>query len=59
MGSDAMTYILHFIKFGSGIQELLRGIRIQTQTYRQQVELTSLLLFFQNKESRLTSGDLL
>jgi hypothetical protein len=27
MGSDAMIYIPSFIKIGSGIQELIRGIR--------------------------------
>jgi hypothetical protein len=51
MGSGAMIYIPSFIRTGSGIQNLLRGIHIQT--HRQQGDLKSLSLFFQNKESRL------
>jgi hypothetical protein len=47
MGSDAIIYMSSFIKIGSGIQTLMgRGI------HRQQGYLISLLLFFQNKESR-------
>jgi hypothetical protein len=52
VGSGAIKYIPSFIKFGSGIQKFLRrGIRIQT--HRQQSDLISLPLVFQNKESRL------
>jgi hypothetical protein len=35
VGSGAMIYIPNFIKIGSGIRKLLRGIHIQT--HRQQV----------------------
>jgi hypothetical protein len=48
MGSDAMIYIQSFIKIGSTIQKLLWG-----NTHRQQGDLISLLLFFQNNESKL------
>jgi hypothetical protein len=49
MGSGAMIYeyIPTFIKIGSGIQKLIGVI------HRQQGDFISLLLFFQNKESRL------
>jgi hypothetical protein len=53
MGSSAMIYIPNFIKIGSGIQKLLRGIYIQT--HRQHGDLISLLIFFLYKESRLRS----
>jgi hypothetical protein len=49
MGSGAMTYVSSFIEIDSGIQKLLRGIHIQT--HRQQCDIISLFLFFQNKES--------
>jgi hypothetical protein len=51
MGSSGMIYIPSFIKIVSGIQKLLGGIHIQI--YRQQRDLISLILFFQNKEIRL------
>jgi hypothetical protein len=47
--SGAMIYIPSFIKTGSGIQKLLWAGYI----HRQQSEFISLLLFFNNKESRL------
>jgi hypothetical protein len=47
MGSVAMIYIPTFIKIGSGIQKLIRGI------HRQHGDLITLILLFQNKESRL------
>jgi hypothetical protein len=47
MGSGAMTYIPSFIEIGLGIQKL-----IGEQTYRQDGNRISLLLFFVNKESR-------
>jgi hypothetical protein len=47
MGSGAMIYISSFIKIGSGIQKLI-GV-----THRQRGDRISLLLFFQNRESRL------
>jgi hypothetical protein len=47
MGPAAMMYIPSFIKIGSDIQQLI-GRDSQTAWY-----LISLLLFFQNKESRL------
>jgi hypothetical protein len=51
MGSGAMIYIPSFIKNGSGIQKLICG---DTQTHREHGDLISLLLFFRNKQSRLT-----
>jgi hypothetical protein len=56
MGSDGNICIPSFIYIGSGIQKLWgRGglVRIETHTQRQQDNLTSILLFFQSKESRL------
>jgi hypothetical protein len=41
MVSGAMIYISSFIKFSSAIQKLMED----TQTYRQHVDLISLLLF--------------
>jgi hypothetical protein len=49
MGSGGMIYIPRFIKFGSDIQKLIRW----GYTHRQQDDVISVLLFFQNKESRL------
>jgi hypothetical protein len=53
-GSGAMIYIPSPIKIGSVIQKFMgwRG-DTQTQTDRQHGDRISLLLFFQNKESRL------
>jgi hypothetical protein len=48
MGSGAMIYIPSFIKTGSAIQKFIWG------THRQHDDSISLLLFFQNKESRRT-----
>jgi hypothetical protein len=45
-----MKYILSFIKIGSGIHKLIRG---DTQIHEQHGGRVSLLLFFQNDESRL------
>jgi hypothetical protein len=55
MSSGTITQIQSSIKFVSCIQKLLRG---NTQTYRQQGDFTSLLLYFQSKASRikLSSG---
>jgi hypothetical protein len=50
IGSVAMTYIPSFIKIGRGIQKLIER---DSQTHRGYSGLTSPLLFFQNKESRL------
>jgi hypothetical protein len=50
MGSSDMIYIPNFINIGSGIQKLIEG---DAQTHRQHGDLISLLLLFQNKESRL------
>jgi hypothetical protein len=50
MGSGTIIYIPSFINIDSGIQKL-----IGRDTHRQQGDLISLLLFFQNKESRLKS----
>jgi hypothetical protein len=49
MGSGAMICIPSLIKIGSDIQKLIGGIH----RHRQHGDLISLLLFFQNKESRL------
>jgi hypothetical protein len=49
--SDAMIYIPSFIKIGSGIQKLIRGIH--THIHGQDCDLVRLLSFFQNKESGL------
>jgi hypothetical protein len=53
MGPGAMIHIPSFIKIGSGIQKLKWGIHIQTHTHtlRQQGDIISIFLFFQNKES--------
>jgi hypothetical protein len=51
MGPSGLMYISSFMKTDSAIQKLLGGIHIQT--YRQQGDLISLHLFYQNKESRL------
>jgi hypothetical protein len=48
MGLGAMIYVPSFIKIGSGIQKL-----IWVDKHRQQGDLISLLLFFQNKEIRV------
>jgi hypothetical protein len=50
MGSGDMIYIPRFTKIGSGIQKL---IGMDSQTHREQCNLISPLLFFQNKESRI------
>jgi hypothetical protein len=50
MGSGAMICIPSFIMIGSAIQKLTMG---DTQTHRQHGDRISLLLFIQNKESRL------
>jgi hypothetical protein len=57
--SGGMTYVPSFMKIGSGTRKLIRGI------HRWQGDLTSLILFFQNKKSRLkweansSAGDIL
>jgi hypothetical protein len=43
MGSDAMRYILSFIKIDSGIEKLIRG---DTKRHRQHGERISLLSLF-------------
>jgi hypothetical protein len=48
IGPGAMIYIPNFIEIGSGIGKILRGC-----THRQHGDLLSLLLFSQNKESRV------
>jgi hypothetical protein len=58
MGLGAMIYIPSLIKICLGVQKLF--VRIRTQTHRrtdtQQRNLTSLILFFKNKEHRLKTG---
>jgi hypothetical protein len=48
MGSGAIIYIPSFIKIGSDIQKLIRGV-----TDTQRGDRINLLPFFQNKESSL------
>jgi hypothetical protein len=57
MGSGVMIYIPSFVKIGSGILKLTGGG--DSQTNGQHGDLVSLLLFFQNKGSRLKIRDLL
>jgi hypothetical protein len=42
MGSSVKIYVPSFIKIGSGIQELIRGIHRHTQTYGQHVHWVTL-----------------
>jgi hypothetical protein len=56
VGSGAILYISSFIKIRSGIQKLRGGgvnRHTDTQMNNQDGDRISLLLFFQNKESRL------
>jgi hypothetical protein len=53
MGSEAM---ISYIKTGFSIQKLIGGIHIQTQ--RLQGDLISLLLYSQNRESKLKNQGL-
>jgi hypothetical protein len=50
MGSGAMICLPSFIKIGSGIQNLIGG---EEYTHKQEGDLISLLLFFENRESGL------
>jgi hypothetical protein len=52
MGSGAMIYIPSFRKFGSCIQKLIGG-DTKTRRHRRYGDRISLILFFQNKKSRL------
>jgi hypothetical protein len=55
IGSSAMICTRSFKKFGSAIQKLIGWIHIKRDrhAHRQQGYITSLPLFFRNKESRL------
>jgi hypothetical protein len=54
MGSDGMIYIPSLIKIGSSIKKLLGGdTYTDIQTRRQQRDVISLVLFFQNTVRRL------
>jgi hypothetical protein len=53
MMSAPMIYTPNFIRTGSGIHKL---IGVYTYRHRQKGDLISLLLFSQNKESRLKTG---
>jgi hypothetical protein len=54
MGPGAMIHTSSFITTSSGTEKLLGGgIYTYIQTHRQQGDFISLLLFLQNKESRL------
>jgi hypothetical protein len=48
MGSGAMIYIPSFIKIGSGIQKMIRGMHIKA--HYQQGDLMNLLLFLEDEE---------
>jgi hypothetical protein len=48
MGSGAMIYVPSFIKIGSGVQKLIRGIH--RHTHRQLRDLISLLYLFKIRE---------
>jgi hypothetical protein len=50
MDSGVMIYKPNFMKIGSGIRKFIMR---DSHTNRQQGDLISLLLFFQNKESRV------
>jgi hypothetical protein len=52
MGSGAMIYVPSFIESGSGIQKPIGEI----QRHRQHGDSVSLLLFLQNKVSRLSTN---
>jgi hypothetical protein len=52
-----MIYVPSFIKTGSEIRKLMGGYT-DTQTCRKDADRISLLLFFQNMESRLKKMDL-
>jgi hypothetical protein len=49
MGSGAVIYVPSFIQIGSGVQKLIRG-DTRTHTHGQQLDLISLLYFFQNRK---------
>jgi hypothetical protein len=51
MGTGAVIYILSFIKIDSGIKKMMVGAGY-SQIHRQHGDRISLILFFQNKESR-------
>jgi hypothetical protein len=54
VASGGMMYIPSFITIGSGIKKLLGGgCYTFRQAHRQQGDLIGLLLFFQNKGSRV------
>jgi hypothetical protein len=50
ISSGVMRYIQSYIKIGSGIQKLIRGIH---KIHRQHGDIISLLLLFQNMKSML------
>jgi hypothetical protein len=56
MVSGVMIYIRNFIKIDFGIHTLIGG---DSQTHRKHGDLISLLLFFQNKGSRLISSEVI
>jgi hypothetical protein len=55
MASGVMIYIQSFVNIGAGVKKLLGDTHTHTQRNRQQADLISLLLFFQNMESRLNT----
>jgi hypothetical protein len=50
MGSGAVIYVPSLIKFGSGVQKLIRGIYRHTHVHRQQRDLISLLYFLKTRK---------
>jgi hypothetical protein len=54
MGSDDMIYIPSFIKIGSGIRKIMRGIHRHTDTYGMEIAYAH-FQFFKNMESRPTN----
>jgi hypothetical protein len=56
MGLGAVIYIPSLIKIGLDTQKLTGGIH--RQTHKQEGDLISLLLFFQNKERKLRNKQL-
>jgi hypothetical protein len=55
MSLGALIYVPNSVKIDSAIQKLIGGGGIHVQTDTQQRDLISLILFYQNKESRIKS----
>jgi hypothetical protein len=59
MGSNGMKYIPSFIKISSGIQTLIevKCTHTHARAHTHKGDLISLLLFLQNKKSKLINGN--